>query len=397
MLFSNVIGQDGIRSKLVDMVSRNRLSHALLFTAPDGAGGLPLALSFSQFMVCEKIQQARNPAPSLFGDAPAAAAFPADACGICPSCMKAQQLIHPDIHYSFPVVSRKPGDKPLSSDYMPEWREFISQYPYGNVYDWLRFINADNKQGNISAYECNDIIRKLSLKSFESGYKTLIVWMPEYFGKEGNKLLKLIEEPPADTLFLLVTENEMLILPTLLSRMQQIRVPQLEDREISDALVARAGVEPDQARKVAAISQGSYREAVQLLQHAEEDWQGLLREWLNAILKTGPVSQVKWVEEMAKSGRERQKQFLQYFIHLLELAVRIRMNGGADQTIGDTEKDFAVRLNKIADLGCQQAIIEELDQAVYYIERNANAKLLFHALTIKLYHVMANKEKLEMV
>ena len=216
------------------------------------------------------------------------------------------------------------------------------------------------------------------------------------FGREGNKLLKLIEEPPADTLFLLVTENETLILPTLLSRMQQIRIPQLEDQEISAALVARAGVEAEQARKVAAISQGSYREAVQLLQHAEEDWQGLLREWLNAILKTGPVAQVKWVEDMAKSGRERQKQFVQYFIHLLELAVRIRMRGQADPTIGESEKDFAGRLNKIADLGCQQAIIEELDQAVYYIERNANAKLLFHALTIKLYHVMANKEKLEM-
>jgi DNA polymerase III subunit delta' len=399
MLFKNVIGQNGIRSKLVDMVSRNRLSHALMLTAPEGSGGLPLALAFSQYLLCEKIRQKPDLSVSLFvAETAAPHTIPADACGICPACLRAQQMIHPDIHYSFPVVSKKPGDKPLSSDYLPAWREFAAQFPYGNIFDWLNFINAENKQGNISANECNDIIRKLSLKSFESGYKILIVWMPEYLGKEGNKLLKLIEEPPPETVFILVTENEALVLPTLLSRMQLIKVPKLEDREIASALTGLSGIPAEQAQKLAAVSQGNYREALQLLQHAGEDWQALLRDWLNAILKAGPVAQVRWVEEISKAGRERQKQFLQYFIHLLSVAVRIGIQGDTGTAdISDSEKDFGRRLNKIADLTCQRAIIGELDQAVYYIERNANAKILFHALTIKLYHLMANREQVLMI
>jgi DNA polymerase-3 subunit delta' len=175
------------------------------------------------------------------------------------------------------VVSRKPGDKPVSADYISEWREFISLYPYGTIFDWLQQINADNKQGNISAQECNEINRKLSLKSFESGYKILIMWMPEYLGNEGNKLLKLIEEPPPDTLFILVTENEAQILPTILSRVQIIRLPRPQVAEIQEALVSRAGVQPEQARQLAAVSEQNYREALRQLQHGQDDWQSLLR------------------------------------------------------------------------------------------------------------------------
>ena len=271
-----------------------------------------------------------------------------------PFLQKASRLIHPDIHYVFPVVSRKPGDKPVSADYISEWREFISLYPYGTIFDWLQQINADNKQGNISAQECNEINRKLSLKSFESGYKILIMWMPEYLGNEGNKLLKLIEEPPPDTLFILVTENEAQILPTILSRVQIIRLPRPQVAEIQEALVSRAGVQPEQARQLAAVSEQNYREALRQLQHGQDDWQSLLREWLNAVLRSGPVAQVKWVEEIAKTGREKQKQFLQYFSHLLEQAVRLRMSDAALADLPDSERDFALRLNKIADLSAQQ-------------------------------------------
>lgn len=372
-MFKDVIGQAPVKQHLVELVHSNRLSHALLFLGPEGSGALPLALAFSQYVVCEQPRAG-------------------DACGVCAPCIKARQLIHPDIHYSYPVIPKKAGDKPVSTDYGAEWREFTAQYPYGNAYDWLQFIGAENKQGNITAQECNDIIHKLNLKSFESGYKILVMWMPEYLGNEGNKLLKLIEEPPANTLFLLVAENESLILQTILSRTQLVKIPLPETADVERALIERAGLAAEQARPIAVLSEGNYHEALQLIRHAEDDWQGVLREWLNAILKNGPIAQVKWIDEISKSGRERQKQFLRYFNHLLEQAIRLKFIGGEGLSIPDGERDIALRLNKIADVGQQQAIIEELDKATYYIERNAHAKMLFHALTIKVYHILADRK-----
>src|SRR5450432_107674 len=316
MQFKDVIGQQYAKEQLAELVQHNRLSHALLFLGKEGSGALPLALAFAQYIVCDTVNG--KTAPSLFGDPLLStndSALRTDACGLCPSCSKAQKFVHPDIHFSYPVIPKKSGDKPLSTDFISEWREFIQSYPYGNVFDWLQFIGAENRQGNITAHECNDIIHKLSLKSFESGYKILVMWMPEYLGNEGNKLLKLIEEPPPDTLFILVAENESSILPTILSRTQLIKIPLLDTKDIEIALVERAKISPEKATQVASISEGSYREAVQLLQHAEEDWQGLLREWLNAVLKTGPAAQVKWIDDVSKLGRERQKQFLRYFNH----------------------------------------------------------------------------------
>ena len=401
MLFRDVIGQGEIKQQLIDMVSQNRLSHALLFLGSEGSGSLPLALAFANLIsfIPDPSTEEKNAGPSLFGEAtPKKENFIPAKLQDIDSWMQSQSayskvdaMVHPDIHFSYPVIPKKPGDKPLSTDYISEWREFVSRYPYGNVYDWLQFIGADNKQGNITAHECNDIIHKLYLKSFESSYKILLMWMPEYLGNEGNKLLKLIEEPPPDTLFIFIAENESLILPTILSRTQLIRIPALEMGAIEKNLIEKANTVPEQARRVASISDGNYREALQLLQHAEEDWQGLLRDWLNASLKTGPVAQVKWVEEVSKLGRERQKQFLRYFNHLLEQAIRLHVMGAEHLIMADNEKDFAIRLNKIADISQQQAIIEELDKAIYYIERNAHAKMLFHALTIKLYHIIASK------
>lgn len=386
------------------MYSQNRLGHALLFLGKEGAGALPLALAFAQFVLCKEtalLDDIGGHAPplSLFGTPATGTASspsknrPTDACGHCPSCQKAIQWIHPDIHYTYPVIPKKSGDKPISTDYIKEWREFLALHPYGNCYDWLQFIGAENKQGNITAAECNDINRKISLKSYEGRHKILILWMPEYLEKEGNKLLKLIEEPPADTLFILVAENESQILPTILSRCQLVKVPPLDQEALRTALIAKNKLTEAQAGQVAAVAEGNYREAQQLLQHAEEDWQSLLREWLNGMLKTGPVAQVKWVEEVAKLGRERQKQFLRYFIHLLEQAVRLKTltTSGTALAIPASEMDFAVRLNKIADVGQQEALLQELDNATYYIERNANAKMLFLALTIKCYHIIANK------
>jgi len=399
MQFEKITGQQEIKKQLVELVQHNRLSHALLFLSKEGSGALSLAMALAQYITC-------TPKPnegglitelgsSLFDVTSNKSEIrnlksEIDSCGLCPACTKANQLVHPDIHFSYPVVTKKSGTPPLSTDYINEWREFVKGYPYGNVYEWLQFIGAENKQGNITINECNDIIRKLSLKSFESEYKILIMWMPEFLGNAGNKLLKLIEEPPPNTLFILIAENESLLLPTIVSRCQMIKIPALETEEIEKALIEKNNTAPALARQVAATSEGNYREALQLLQHAEEDWQGLLREWLNAILKTGPIAQTKWVEETSRLGREKQKQFLRYFNHLLEQSIRSKIMGN-NINLPDNEKDFAARLNKLADISQQQAIIEELDRASYYIERNANAKILFHALTIKLYHIIQDK------
>lgn len=392
MLFKDVVGQKETGRNLVELVHHNRLSHALLFLGKEGSGALPLALAFAQFIVCERKDGSQaDSAPSLFGEAPADPEPVYEPCGTCAACQKAAALAHPDIHFSYPVIPRKAGDKPVSTDYISEWREFIRLYPYGNVFDWLQFIGAENKQGNITAAECNDIIRKLNLKSFESEYKVLIMWMPEYLGQEGNKLLKLIEEPPVNTLFILVAESESAILPTILSRTQLVKIPSPDTQTIAAALEARTGTDPQKAWQLAAISDGNYREALQQLQHAGDDWNELLREWLNAILRSGPLAQVKWVEEVAKQGREKQKQFLRYFSHLLEQSVRLSVLPAEQLAISESEKDFAARLNKIADLQQLEAIVQELDKAAYFIERNANAKMLFHALTIKLYHIIRNK------
>lgn len=415
MQFSDIIGQQEVKQQLAELVQHNRLSHALLFLGKEGSGSLPLSLAFAQYIVCEKVNgknTAIQAGPSLFGEEPEPPKVITlnDSCGVCPACQKAQQLVHPDIHFSYPTVTKKPGEKPVATDFITEWREFIKLNPYGNLFEWIEQIKEkENSQGKITAEECNDIIRKLSLKSFESEYKILIMWMPEMLGTEGNKLLKLIEEPPPNTLFILVTENEAQVLQTIVSRCQLVKIPALENKEVEEALIRRNKTEPAIARQVASVTGGNYYEALQLVQHAEEDWQALLREWLNAILKTGPVAQAKWVEEISRLGREKQKQFLRYFNHLLEEAIHLRVSDlVADQAgayhgklisdtpgqIGNqtgTERDFAERLNKIAGIEQQQAIIEELDRASYHIERNAHGKMLFHALTIKLYHIIQDK------
>ncbi|MEJ7589667.1 MAG: hypothetical protein WKI04_19115 [Ferruginibacter sp.] len=398
MQFEKVIGQKETKEQLVHMVRQNRLSHALLFLGKEGSGALSLALAFAQYIVCDKVNQKQTKAAegSLFGEAVPESQQQSpytDSCGLCSACIKSSQLVHPDIHFSYPVIPRKAGDKPVSTDYATEWREFITSQSYGNVYDWLQFIGAENKQGNITSEECNDITRKISLKSFESEYKILIIWMPEYLTKNGNKLLKLIEEPPPNTLFLLVAENEELILPTILSRTQLVKIPSLTNLEVESTLALRSGVPIEKAQQIAAVSEGNYREALQLLQHAEDDWQAILRDWLNLISKRNLPGQLKWIEDMSRQGREKQKQFLKYFTHLLEQAVRLGIvdsHSSAALSIASNERDFALRLNNLCSISQQEAIVQELDKASYYIERNANGKMLFHALSIKLYHIITN-------
>jgi DNA polymerase-3 subunit delta' len=223
------------------------------------------------------------------------------------------------------------------------------------------------------------------------------MWMPEMLGKEGNKLLKLIEEPPAKTIFILVAENEQLVLPTILSRTQLVKIPSLSNQEIENGLISRYQVEPPRAKQIALMCQGNFNEALHQQLHLEDNWETTLRDWMNTILKTGPAAQVKWVEEVAKIGREKQKQFLLYFNHTLQHAVKISVmaenitdfDGVDDKQQGML--DFAARIGRLCNLAQLEAIITEIDRAAYQIERNANAKMLFHALTIRLYHIISNK------
>ena len=393
MLLSEVIGQEKLKQQLVDMVQHQRVSHAILFVGPEGAGALPLAIAFAQYIVSIPNDNMDASGVDLFGAAPdpiEKKVYSPDEIADLPAYHRASQLMHPDLHFSFPSITEKPGTKNISSNYIEEWREFIKGYPYGNVFDWLQSIKAENKQGNISADECQEIIKKLSFKSFESAFKVLVMWMPEYLGKEGNKLLKLIEEPPANTIFLLVANSEEQILPTILSRCQYIKVPRLTTNDIEQALTQKAHLDPEKAAQIAAISDGNYREALHLIQHSDADFLTQIREWLNAILKGGPLAQLKWVEETSKMGREPQKQFLKYFNHLLEQSIRIKVLGN-DLPLDPALKDFALRINKIAGVGQLEAILEELDKAVYHIARNANPKMLFMALGIKFYHIIQNK------
>jgi DNA polymerase-3 subunit delta' len=357
MQFEQIVGHKPLIAQIKEMVDQKPLSHALLFIGKEGSGALPLALALSTYIMDKK----------------------------------ADQYIHPDIHFSYPVIPKKSGDKPISTDYITEWRNFLVQTPYGNVFDWLQSIGAENKQGNITAAECSDILRKLQLKSFESSHKILIMWMPEYLGNMGNKLLKIIEEPPTNTIFILVAEKEDNILPTILSRCQTIRVPGINTQDIAEALMERSNTNHEQATQIAGMSNGNYREALQLLQHSENDWQIVLRDWLNSMIKADTIGQIKWAEEMSQYGREKQKQFLQYFTHLIEYSLRLKYSDEANMFGSEKEKDFSLRLNKLCNEAQLEAISRELDNGAYYIERNANAKMLFTALCIKIFHIIKNQ------
>lgn len=374
MLFADVIGQQAVKDFLIGSVQKNRLSHALLFQAPEGSGGLPLALAFAQYIVCTNKKEQ-------------------DACGECGPCKRAAQFIHPDIHFSYPVIPRKSGDKPLSSDYIKEWREFIFKEPYANTFDWLQFIGAENKQGNITAAECSDIIRKFSLKSYESEYKILLMWRPEFLEKEGNRLLKLIEEPPPKTLFIFVAENPERILSTIRSRTQLVKINGLSVSDITEALMARTEEGEKTARQIAALAEGSYYEALKLTGEISDDFLPELRQWLNVIIQRKPLALQEWIEQMAnpKRGREKQKQFLRFFLNLMEHALRLQYMDNGQLQFPDEERRFAAGLQKTADVVQMQQIIKELDKACYHIERNANPKILFHALSLRLQYIFSGK------
>lgn len=404
MQFSTIPDHTEVKEKLTDLVNNNRLSHALLFLGKEGSGALPMAIAFAQYILCERNQGSGKEAPpSLFIEEAASTPLAwTDSCGVCTTCIKANQLIHPDLHFSYPAIKRDSRhDKVLSTDYAAAWREYIVENPFGNVGDWLDFLksntklkieNPANKQGNITVHECEDILRKFSLKAFENKYKILIMWMPEYLGPMGNKLLKLIEEPPPDTLFIFVAEDESSILPTILSRTQLIKIPLFEHIKICESLVKMENVDEVKAAQIATLSEGNMREALQLLKHSEEDWHDLLKSWLNVSYKNSVITLIPLLDELNKLGREKQKQFLKYFIHITRQAILLDYVQDAESSqIPTKEIELALNINKFCGLEAKEAVIDEMEKSIYHIERNAHAKMLFHALTIKLHYIFKDK------
>ena len=371
MRFENVIGQSGLKQKLISAIRSEKVSHAQLFLAPEGSGGLPMALAYAQFLLCDNKNEN-------------------DSCGNCSSCLKAEKLIHPDIHFSFPVISGK-APKPKSSDFISEWREAIFQNPYLNYNDWMDFLQSENKQGNITAEECYDIVRKLGLKSFEGKYKILILWLPEFLGKEGNILLKTLEEPSPGTLILLVAENTEMILPTILSRTQIVRLNTLSEPEIEDALISYSETAEKDARRVARLAEGSWNEALHLIKNTINPNEQFFRDWMALLVKNNIPELMKWNEEMARNGRENQKVFLRYAVETLRGAILFSLIKPAAEPINEPEKKVIKYLNETVAPDDLSHWVKELEDAQYHIERNASAKILFTHLSMLMLQTFRRK------
>lgn len=401
MLFKNIIGQDSIKEKLSALISEKRLPHAMMLLAPQGSGGLPMALAVAQSLVCEK---RNDTAPknddgfgaSLFGE-PEPTPTPIewkDACGECPACQKAQKLIHPDIHFTFPTIKpEKQKTPPISADFAKEWRTAVTANPYQTYNDWLAVMDAENKQGNITNNECHEIIKRMSLKTFEAPYKIQIIWLAEFLKEAGNTLLKIIEEPPADTIFILVVENIEGMLNTIISRTQIIKLPPIEDHILSAYLSKKFQANTAATLQVARIAEGNLALAEAYMQGVENSTDKFLQEWFSIALrikspnianqKEGVEKLATFIDEIAKIGRENQKVFLKFVLWYLR-EVHLLSLGASSQKLGDDELIFAQKLAKVLNTHSIAAIEEIINELYYGIERNGNAKILFTAATINL-------------
>jgi DNA polymerase-3 subunit delta' len=372
MQFSSILGQQNAKKQLLQMWQSNHFPHALLINGKEGFGGLPIALALSQYILCSNKNEL-------------------DSCGICANCQKVSKFEHADLHFSFPTINASDSKKALSDNYLKSFREFIASNPYGTTFQWLQHIEAGNKQGNITAEECRVIIEKISLKSYEGKEKILILWRPEFLGKEGNILLKLIEEPPPFTHFIFVSQQIDEILPTILSRTQQLLLRPVEQSSIESYLI-QSNIAKNQASQIAFLSEGSVSKAIELTEHIENDLFPNLRQWFNMIFTNNGIGIAKFVDDIAKEGRENQRNFLTYVIKLLEACIRIKYTGTAK--LATDELNFANKLATIPSLTIEnlQSIIEELSITSYHVQRNANSKLQFMTLSLKILYVIQNKK-----
>lgn len=369
MQFKEVIGQKNIKEKLINTIKENRVSHAQLFLGSEGSGNLALAIAYAQYISCEnKLEN--------------------DSCGVCPSCVKYQKLVHPDLHFVFPVSTSKVIKKdPVSDDYIAQWRETIIENPYLNQNKWYEIIDVENKQGIISKNESYEILRKLNLKTFESEYKIMIIWLPEKMNAfAANKLLKLIEEPPAKTLFLMVSENSEQILSTILSRTQLIKIPKIDKESMMNAICDRFGLSPEKADDLAHLANGNYFEAQNLISSTEEDNFNFeqFAQFMRLSYQRKVIELIDWVDEISSIGREKQKNFLAYSIRLVRENFMLNIKNRNLVYLTKKEMEFSEKFSQFINQENVYGIYDALNRAYSDIEMNAYNKIVFLDLALKI-------------
>lgn len=364
MQFNDIIGHEAIKAHLVQTVHDNRVSHAQLFLGPEGSGSLALAVAYAQYINCE--EKAAD-----------------DSCGTCSSCRKYQKLIHPDLHFSYPFFAS--GEKDTASAYLEAWRHAFLDNPYLGLDYWRNKLEAGNKQANINIAEAHDIIKKLSLKAFEAEYKVLVMWLPEYLQAQGNALLKLIEEPPEKTLFLLVSENQDRILNTIISRTQLVKIPKLTHGDVKQYLVQKKAITENQANAISFIADGNVQAALNLLEEDTNPYFDLLINWLRFVVTDSGLNIIRACEEdFPKLGRENQKNFLFYTINMFRQIVLAQQGLSQLVLLQGKELDFVQKFSESFKSEQLEAATGLLEETYYKVERNANPKILFLDLSLQL-------------
>lgn len=369
MQFSSIPGRDALVAGISNLGKAGRLPHALMFCGPEGNGGLALALSLVSYLLCE------NP-------------LVADSCGQCDACSKNSHLVHPDVHFSFPVISSD-GAK-LSEVFIKDWRKKLMHNPFLNYDEWMDEIKGkddQNKQGNISAEECREIIKKLSLKSFEGGKKFMIIWLPEFLGQSGNILLKILEEPPEDTHFILVAEDIQQILPTILSRTQIFNIPSYSAEAIARHLQSEKGLSNEAANSIAYLSKGNLSLALQLMHEEDTSYTDDLRLWLLECYQ-GNIEKINdRVNTLSGSGREKIKNFLENSLYVLGESLHTRLIQGYTPKVPENNIKFVTDIGKMLDEHKVEQMYTRINDTIYHIERNANTKISLFNLSLHLKHV----------
>jgi DNA polymerase-3 subunit delta' len=375
MFFRDIIGQEEIKQKLIQNVQENKIAHAQLFCGGEGVGKLPLAIAYARYISC------LNPSNE-------------DACGKCPNCIKFNHLAHPDLHFIFPVVKKKSTKDVVSDDYIAEWRELIAKTPYFNLHTWLEEMGAENQQAQIYVKESNEIIRKLSLKSSQGGYKIIIIWLPEKMNQEcSNKLLKLLEEPAEQTVFLLVSEEPDMLLTTIQSRTQRINIKGIEEKDLKEALMNIHGLQEQDATDIAHRSEGNFLKAIESISLNEEN--KLFFDLFVALMRLSYQRKIKemkvWSENVAAMGRERQKHFLSYCQRMIRENFIYNFHNRSITYLGSEEEAFSTRFAPFINERNVMEIMSELNEAQRHIEQNVNAKMVFFDFSLKMIVLLIQK------
>ena len=374
MFFKDIIGQKEAKQRLIREVKEGKIAHARLFCGPEGIGKLPLAIAYARYLSCS------NPTET-------------DACGTCPNCIKFNKLAHPDLHFVFPVIKKKSKDA-VSDDFIAEWRELINQNPYFNLNMWLEEMGAENQQALIYVKESDEIIRKLSLKSSQGGYKIMIIWLPEKMNIEcSNKLLKLLEEPPSQTVFLLVSEEPDTLLATIQSRTQRFNLYGIEEEDIAVRLQQQYGIQESDAISIAHRSEGNFLKALEEI-HLNEENKIFFELFVNLMRLSyqRKIREMKqWSETLAAMGRERQKHFLTYCQRMIRENFIYNFHDPSLIYLNEEEKNFSSRFAPFINEYNVINIMYELSEAQRHIEQNVNARMVFFDFSLKMIVLLVQK------